>query len=109
MPSPETSRRNLEKARARWRAPRPWRCDAETQLIKRIVWRWCSDGRPRWSGRQLARLLAVSHTYVRKLAREFARDSVLPGIDIHATFEELGPELAQARMQTRKMRIQCLL
>lgn len=31
MPSPAASRRNLEQAKARWRKPRPWRCEVETQ------------------------------------------------------------------------------
>ena len=39
-------------------------------MIKRIVWKWCREQKPRWSGQDLARLLAVSHTYVRKLARD---------------------------------------
>src|SRR5579864_7350628 len=40
MPSPETSRQNLQKAKANWRAPLPWRSAQETRLIKALAWRW---------------------------------------------------------------------
>jgi hypothetical protein len=104
MPSPQASHRNLEKANAVWRRPAPWRSDEETRLIRRFTWRWCRYQEPRCSGRGLARLLGVSHTYVQKLIREFATDSSdmlheerLHG---HATFEGLR----RAREETRKMR-----
>jgi len=72
MPSPETSRRNLEKARAHWRPPRPWRCPNETRIIRRLAWQWYAE--PCCSGRDIARRLGVSHTYIQKLFREFATD-----------------------------------
>jgi hypothetical protein len=34
MPSRESSLRNLEKARANWRPPRPWRSSEESQMIR---------------------------------------------------------------------------
>jgi hypothetical protein len=71
MPSPETSRRNLEQARAQWRPPRPWRSPQETRVIKRLAWQWFMDEEPRCPLREIARRLGVSHTYVQKLVREF--------------------------------------
>jgi len=75
MPSPETSRLNLQKAWAKWRPPKPWRSKQETLVIKRIVWQWFNYRRTdRWSGRKLARRLCVSHTYIQKLRRQFLTD-----------------------------------
>ena len=111
MPSPEASRRNLAKAQARWRAPRPWRCEAETQLIRHVALKWCNDLNRRWSGRGLARALGVSQKYIWKLTQQF-KDGKL---NVHspysgaATFEELGRALGSARWQTRKMKEQGLL
>jgi hypothetical protein len=75
VPSPETSHRNLEKAKANWRAPLPWRSLQETRLIKILAWQWHRIKEPRCSGRQMARWLGVSHTYIQKLVREFDRDA----------------------------------
>jgi hypothetical protein len=109
MPSPEASRRNLAKAQARWRPPRPWHCETETQLI--VTLKWCNDLNRRWSGRELARILGVSQMYVWKLPRQFAdgRLNVTSTVKGSATFEELGRELAAAKWRTRKMREQGLL
>jgi hypothetical protein len=74
MPSPETSRRNLAQARAKWRPPRPWRSPQETRVIKRLARQWFMDEEPRCPLRAIARRLGVSHTYVQKLVREFAED-----------------------------------
>lgn len=74
MPSPATSRRNLEKAKKCWRAPLPWRSVQETRLIKALAWRWYRFREPNCGGRQIARLLGVSHTYIQKLVREFKAD-----------------------------------
>jgi hypothetical protein len=75
MPSPATSRRNLEKAKKCWRAPLPWRDVRETRLIKALAWRWYRFKEPNCAGREIARLLGVSHTYIQKLAREFESDA----------------------------------
>jgi hypothetical protein len=71
MPSRESSLRNLEKARAKWRPPRPWRSTQEAQMIRRFVFQWftCRGSRP--SGRAWARGLGISHTWLQKLVREF--------------------------------------
>ena len=75
MPSPETSRRNLERAKANWRAPLPWRSPQESRLIKTLAWRWYKIKEPRCGCRQIARCLGVSHTYIQKLVREFEIDT----------------------------------
>lgn len=69
MPSPEASRRNLQKARACWRPPQ------RSEGIKHLVWHWHISTAPKDSGRALARPLGVSHTYVRKLVRKFLRET----------------------------------
>jgi hypothetical protein len=45
MPSCESSLRDLEKARAKWRPPRPWRSTPEAQMIRQFVFQWftCRD------------------------------------------------------------------
>jgi len=67
--------RNLAKAKARWRPPRPWRSDQESQMIRRYVIQWltCRD-RNKPSGRAWARALGISHTWLHKLVREFKAD-----------------------------------
>ena len=66
--------RNLEKARANWRPPRPWRSRAESRLIRLITWQWLLGHGPWCSGRALARWLGVSHTYIQKLTRTRSRN-----------------------------------
>jgi hypothetical protein len=75
MPSFESSMRNLAKAKAKWRPPRPWRSSEEGEMIRRYVFLWltCRDrGRP--SGRAWARELGISHTWLQKLVRQFVAD-----------------------------------
>jgi hypothetical protein len=75
MPSPETSRENLQKAKAAGKPPRPWRSDQESRVIRRLVWQWFMyRGPDKWSGRAVARCLGVSHTWIQKLVREFVTD-----------------------------------
>lgn len=75
MPSPESSRLNLEKARERWQRPRPWRSEGESRVIRRLAWQWFRDDRgATCSARRLARRLGVTHTWVQKLIREFEAD-----------------------------------
>lgn len=102
MPSPETSRQNLEKAKANWRKPRPWRSNQETRVIKRIVWQWFTNRGPgKWPGRALARRLGGSHTYVQKLIREFRANPREPWLACdEATFRNLS----EARAITRQER-----
>jgi hypothetical protein len=75
MPSYETSMRNLAKANAKWRPPRPWRSDQESRMIRRLIFQWltCRD-RSRPSGRAWARAMGVSHTWLQKVASRSATD-----------------------------------
>jgi hypothetical protein len=74
MPSREASLRNLARARANGRPPRPWRSRAESQAIRMFVWQWLLGHGPWCSGRALARWLGVSHTHIQKLSRTLSRD-----------------------------------
>lgn len=40
MPSPDSSRRNLAKAKAKWKPPIPWRSSKESGMIRSLVWQW---------------------------------------------------------------------
>ena len=74
MPSYEASIRNLVKARQspRWRPPRPWRSKEEAELVRRFVFWWFTGrDRNKPSGRDWARQLGISHTWLQKLVREF--------------------------------------
>ena len=73
MPSYETSMRNLAKANEKWRAPRPWRSEQESRMIRRLIFQWitCRD-RSRPSGRAWARAMGVSHTWLQKVVRQSA-------------------------------------
>jgi len=100
----DASMRNLARARAKWRPPRPWRSDREAQMVRRFALQWftCRDS-SRPSGRAWARALNVSHTWVQKLARRFVEDSseirrLVSAGDPKAT------ELARAQEETRQMR-----
>jgi hypothetical protein len=75
MPSYESSMQNLARAREKWRPPRPWRSDHESQMIRRLAFQWftCRD-RSRPSGRDWVRQLGISHTWLQKLCREFTAD-----------------------------------
>jgi hypothetical protein len=75
MPSRESSLLNLQKAREKWRPPRPWRSSQESLMVRRCVFQWftCRD-RSRPSGRAWARRLGISHTWLQKIVREFKAD-----------------------------------
>jgi hypothetical protein len=104
MPSRESSLRNLAKAQAKWRAPRPWRSYQETCVIKRLVWQWFNyPGPQKWTGRTVGRRLGVSHTYVQKLVREFAME---PSKMLRGNWrcEATLDDLSRAQEQSRKER-----
>jgi hypothetical protein len=71
----DASMRNFAKARAKWRPPRPWRGNEESQMVRRFVlyWHTCRD-RSRPSGRAWARQLGISHTWLQKLVRRLTAD-----------------------------------
>jgi len=107
MPSHEASLRNLAKARANWRPPRPWRSPQETRLIRRLVWQWFTYRGPgKWSTRATGRRLGVSHTYIQKLVREFVTnpskaERAMPSSRL-ATFEQLSQAQEQSRQQKER-------
>jgi hypothetical protein len=73
----DASMRNLAKAYAseRWHPPRPWRSKEEGRMIRRYVLLWltCRDA-SRPSGRNWAKQLGISHTWLQKVVREFTAD-----------------------------------
>jgi hypothetical protein len=71
MPSHQSSMRNLAKARAAWRPPRPWRSGDEARLIRRYVFQWLTARGKKPSGRNWATQLGISYTWLQKLVRKF--------------------------------------
>lgn len=105
MPSREASRRNLEKARARWRPPRPWRSAQETRLIKRLVWQWFNSRESgKWSGRAVARWLGVTHTYIQKLVLEFVREPSKIEREVRSSRVATFEQLIRAQEETRQQK-----
>jgi transposase len=74
MPSHEASMRNLAKARAKWRPPRPWRSQQEARMIRRFAFQWLTCRGTKPSCRAWARALGVSQTWIQKLKKEFMVD-----------------------------------
>ena len=106
MPSYESSMRNLARARARWRKPRPWRSLEEAQMVRRFTFQWftCRD-RSKPSGRAWAKALGVSHTWVQKLARGFIADpSEMWRLQTFAG-DPRSSELIRAQELTRELRV----
>jgi hypothetical protein len=110
MPSRESSLRNLEKARANGRPPRPWRSRSESRLIRSFAWHWHLGRGPWCSGRALARWLGVSHTYIQKLTRTLSRNE---NDFLRQVVAYFGPPtiegLQRAREESRQQRERGLL
>lgn len=105
MPSREASLRNLERAQAKWRQPRPWRSAEETRVIKRLVWQWLNSNSPeKGSGRAVARKVGVTHTYIQKLLREFRADPDRMRREQVAFGEATFRELARAQEETHQQK-----
>jgi hypothetical protein len=104
MPSYESSMRNLAKARAVWRPPRPWRSRDEARMIRRYVFQWLTARGKKPSDRAWARQLGISHTWLQKLIRKFQADPNemwrLQTTRGDPRFEDLG----RARDYSRQMR-----
>ena len=97
--------RNLEKAQEKWRPPRPLRSGEESYMIRRYVFWWltCRDpSRP--SGREWARQLGISHTWLQKLVREFTADPSEMWQLQAAEGEPKFTELSQAREYSSEMK-----
>jgi hypothetical protein len=112
--SREAGIRNLDVAmkRGRWRRPRPWRSQAESDVIKRLVWLWFNHrgpGRTRESIHSLARALGVSRSYIQKLVKMFERDPS----EMQREDRRRGPanltQLARGQDETRRQRERGLL
>jgi hypothetical protein len=73
MPSPEASRKNLEKGRANWRPPRHCLAPEQRELIQCVVWWWstCKGEKP--SERAVARHIGVSYTYLQSIRKKLAK------------------------------------
>ena len=102
----DASMENLAKAYAseKWHPPRPWRSKEEGLMIRRYVLLWltCRDA-SRPSGRDWAKQLGISHTWLQKVVREFKTDpSKLRRIEAYGypTLEQLG----RAQKHTRRMK-----
>jgi hypothetical protein len=104
MPSYESSMRNLEKARAVGRPPRPWRCSGESRMIRRYVFLWHTGRGKKPSGRAWARDLGISHTWLQKLVREFTADSSKMWRLQAANGDPQFKDLIRAREYSRQMR-----
>ena len=114
MGSREAAVRNLDEAMrsGKWRRPRPWRSQAESDAIKRLVWLWfnhCGLGQTRESIHSLARALEISRSYIQKLLRKFERDPS----EMQREDRQHGPAnltyLARAQEETRRQRERGLL
>jgi hypothetical protein len=105
MPSYESSMRNLAKARERGRPPRPWRSSQEGQMIRRYVfWRLTCRDHSRPSGREWARQLGISHTWLQKLVGEFTTDPMEMLRQQRAHGDPSSSELSRAQERTREMK-----
>jgi transposase len=104
MPSYESSMRNLAKARAMWRKPRPWRSTDESRMIRRYVFVWYTGRGQKPSGREWARQLGISHTWLQKLVRQFQADPSQMWRLHRAHGEPRFTELSRAREYSQQMR-----
>jgi hypothetical protein len=105
MPSYESSMRNLAKARAKGRRPRPWRSTEEAEMIRRFVFWWFTClNRSKPSGRAWARELGISHTWLQELVREFRADpSEMWWLQV-ARGDPRFEQFSRARQHTRETR-----
>jgi hypothetical protein len=104
MPSYQSSTRNLAKARAKMRPPRPWRSSDESRIIRRYVFQWATGRGQKPSGRAWARELGISHTWLQKLVRKFVADSSEMWRLRATKGDPKFTELTRAREHSREMR-----
>jgi hypothetical protein len=104
MPSYESSMRNLAKARANMRPPRPWRSSDESRMIRRYAFQWFTSRGNKPSGRAWARALGVSHTWLQKLVKEFIADPSQMWRLQRANGDPRFTELSRAREYSQQMR-----
>jgi hypothetical protein len=106
MPSYTSSMRNLTKARANGRPPRPWRSPDESRLIRRYVFVWYTSRGTKPFGRAWAKKLGISHTWLQKLVREFQADPSEMWRLQRAHGDPRYEQLTRAQERTRRMREQ---
>jgi hypothetical protein len=104
MPAYESSMRNLTKARERWRPPRPWRGSDEARVIRGYVFFWHTSRGKKSSGREWARQLGISHTWLQKLVREFQADPSKMYREQRAFGDPNFGQLTRAREYTCRLR-----
>jgi predicted XRE-type DNA-binding protein len=83
MPSPESSRRNLEHARARGRV-RTWRLRSESQRIKAGIV-LLHETQPDLSQREIARTFHVSQPYVHDVLKKVREQGIEKALGVEAT------------------------
>jgi transposase len=105
MPSRETSRQNLERAKANWRKPRPWRSPPESLIVRLLVWQWYTGQGPKCSGRAISRRVGVSHAYVQKLVREFEANPSEIQRQQQTHGETTFQRVRETQEQTQQMRV----
>jgi hypothetical protein len=104
MPSRETSMRNLAKARAVCRPPRPWRSNDEARMIRRFVFLRITAHAKKPSGRNWARQLGISHTWLQKLVLKFqAGPNEMWRLQVAKGDPKFG-EFSHAQEHSRQMR-----
>ena len=103
MPSFESSMQNLAKARSKWCPPRPWRSPDESRLIRRYAFLWFTSRGKRPSGRDWARQLGISHTWLQKLVRKFQADPTEMYRDVKLRGNPIYTDLIRAQERTRQM------
>jgi transposase len=104
MPSYESSMRNLAKARATMRQPRPWRGPDESRMIRRYVFQWHTACGKKPSGRDWAQQLCISHTWLQKLVRQFQADPSKMYQEARRCGDPTYAQLLRAREYTQQMR-----
>lgn len=104
MPAYDSSMRNLAKARAVGRLPRPWRSSDEARMIRRYAFFWHTSRGIKPSGRDWARQLGISHTWVQKLVRKFQADSSEMYREQRRSGDPNFAQLSRARERTKQLR-----
>ena len=98
---------NLAKARRspHYHPPRHWRSKEESRMVRRFVYQWftCRD-RSKPSGRDWARQLHISHTWLQKLVREFREHPEETWREMGRCGDPTPAQLNRAREYSRRMR-----
>jgi len=104
MPSYKSSMRNLTKALAKWRKPRPWRSPEESRMIRRLAFLWFTGQDRKPSAREWARGLGISHTWMQELIRQFRADPSQMIREVHRYGLATFAQLKRAQEFTRRMK-----